>query len=327
MLLKSFHHYGVACGLVPAPLAKREFLRGRLLRWYLIYTGCLHGVLLLLVPFTFSHYMYEESYISRNFVLESFFNVTNVTRISAMISGGVMSWIQRKALLKLGKEILSHCSKCQQLENASGNTQLTKRIQGLLGQQLFVVNFTVLVSWLLLIRIETDQCFRNITLIVVQVLQYAYVVLLVLHWQSERVRLALKDLCQRVHHDELSSGCRSSLADLRNYFQLYAENRSLLRRVFQTFDVTIVFLVIKMLVTNVNMIYHTVLYANGSIKVSGYTKLLGHLVVITHFWSAVLIMNVVDDITRRSGPKMGYILREFSDLEVVKREFHLQVLY
>jgi len=38
------------------------------------------------------------------------------------------------------------------------------------------------------------------------------------------------------------------------------------------------------------------------------------------------VMNVVDDVTRRSDLKMGNRLREFSHLELVKRDFQLEVV-
>lgn len=299
-------------------------------------------MLLLLLPFAFPRYTYQENYIGGDLVLEWTLNLTSLTRVTATISGGVMTWAQRKTLLKLGKEILSHCRKCRQLGDKSGNTHLEKRIRGLLKQKLFVLNGTILVSAIFLFTIETDRSFRKITMIVVQILQFSYgvimtaslyVILLVLHWQGERVRLALSDLCLWLHHEDQNSlvlsenKARRTLNYLGNLFQLHSENKKLLRKVFQTFDIPIVFLLLKMFATNVNMVHRMVLFDKHSIKTSDYTKLLGQLIVITHFWNAVLLMNVVDDITRRSGSQMGYILREFSDLQLVNRDIHLQVLF
>ncbi|KAH8252788.1 hypothetical protein KR032_001888 [Drosophila birchii] len=337
MWLKLFYFYGAVFGLMPALLRKRKFLKGSWQRCYLIYTACLHGVLLILLPFTFPQYMYDESYMSGNLVLQWAFNLTNITRIFAMVSGGFMMWSKREKFLELGKKTFNHCRKCEKLGKDSS---LRKRIRGLLGQYFFVLNLSVLVAILILSRIDTDQSFSNATMIVVHILQFAYVVimtaslyaiLVILHWQHERVHLALKDLSVSLHHEErnslvLSGGkARRSLKKLRSFFHLYSENQRLIREVFGIFDLPIALLLLKMFVTNVNLVYHGVQFGNESIETSMYTRLVGQLVVITHYWSAVLLMNVVDDITRRSGPKMGDILREFSDLELVKREFHLQL--
>ncbi|KAH8355626.1 putative gustatory receptor 58a [Drosophila serrata] len=337
MLLKLFYFYGAGCGLMPALLRKRKFLRGSWQRGYLIYTACLHGVLLVLLPFTFPQYMYDESYMSGNLVLQWVFNLTNITRIFAMISGGFMMWSKREKLQEMAVRTFNHCQKCKKLGNDSS---LRKSIRGLLGQYFFVLNLSILVAFLLLSRIDTDQCFRNATMIVVHILQFTYVVIMTaalyvilvfLHWQNERVNMALKELSFSLHHEErnslvLSAGkARRSLNNLRNLFQLYSENQRLSREVFGIFDLPIALLLLKLFVTNVNLVYHGVQFGNDSIETSMYTKFVGQLVVITHYWSAVLLMNVVDDITRRSGPKMGDILREFNDLELVKREFHLQL--
>ncbi|KAH8238703.1 hypothetical protein KR038_004998 [Drosophila bunnanda] len=337
MLLKVFYFYGVGCGLMPALLRKRKFLRGSRQRGYLIYTACLHGVLLVMLPFTFPQYMYDESYMSRNLVLQWVFNLTTITRIFAMISGGFMMWSKRKKLLEMAERAFDHCQKCKKLGDDSG---LRKRFRGLLGQYFFVLNLSILAASLLLSRIETDHSFSNGTMIVVHMLQFAYLVimtaglyfiLVILHWQSERVHLALKDLSFSLHHEErnslvLSAGkARRSLNDLRNLFQLYSENQRQVHEVFRIFDQPIAMLLLKLFMTNVSLVYHGVQFGNASIETSMYTRLLGQLVVITHYWSAVLLMNVVDNVTRRSGPKMGDILREFSDLELVTREFQLQL--
>ncbi|KAH8308876.1 hypothetical protein KR059_002572 [Drosophila kikkawai] len=334
MLLKLFYLYGAGCGLMPALLRKRKFLRQR---GYLVYTTCLHGVLLVLLPFTFPQYMYDESYMSGNLVLQWAFNLTNITRIFVMISGGFLTWSKRKKLLEMAERTFQHCQKCKKLGDDSS---LRKRFRGLLVQYVFVLNLSVLVATLILCRIDTDQSFSNATMIVVHILQFSYVVimtaslfviLVILHWQNERVQLALRDLSRSLHHEErnslvLSGGkARKSLNNLRHLFQLYSENQRLIREAFSIFDLPIALILLKMFVTNVNLVYHGVQFGNASIETSSYTRFVGQLVVITHYWSAVLLMNVVDDLTRRSGPKMGDILREFSDLELVKREFHLQL--
>ncbi|EDX08152.1 GD11640 [Drosophila simulans] len=246
MLLKFMYIYGIVCGLMPAPLKKGQFLLGYKLRWYLIYTACLHGGLLTVLPFTFPHYMYDDSYMSSNPVLKWTFNLTNITRIMAMFSGVLLMWF-------------------------------------------------------------------------------------VLHWQSERLQIALKDLCSFLNYEERNSLTLSenkadrSLGKLAKLFQLCAENQRLVREVFRTFDLPIALLLLKMFVTNVNLVYHGVQFGNESIETSSYTRILGQWVVISHYWSAVLLMNVVDDVTRRSDLKMGDLLREFSHLELVKRDFHLQL--
>ncbi|KAH8290912.1 hypothetical protein KR054_007038 [Drosophila jambulina] len=337
MLLKLFYFYGAGCGLMPALLRKRKFLRGSWQRGYLIYTACLHGVLLILLPFTFPQYMYDESYMSKNLVLQWAFNLTNITRIFAMVSGGFMMWTKRNKLLAMAERAFNLCQNCKKLGDDS---RIRKRIRGLLGQYFFVLNLSVLVAILILSQIDTDHSFSNTTMIVVHILQFTYVVimtaalyviLLILHWQNERVHLALRDLSISLHREErnclvLSGGkARRSLKDLRNLFQLYSENQRLIREVFNIFDLPIALLLLKMFVTNVNLVYHGVQFGSDSIETSVYTKIVGQLVVVTHYWSAVLLMDVVDDITRRSGSKMGDIMREFSDLELVKREFHLQL--
>jgi len=51
-----------------------------------------------------------------------------------------------------------------------------------------------------------------------------------------------------------------------------------------------------------------------------------YIVIMMAGICAVLVMNVVDDVTRRSDLKMGNRLREFSHLELVKRDFQLEVV-
>uniref|UniRef100_A0A6P4EDX1 Gustatory receptor n=1 Tax=Drosophila rhopaloa TaxID=1041015 RepID=A0A6P4EDX1_DRORH len=341
MLLKSFYAYGLVCGLVPAPLKHGKFLQGRSQKCYLLYTACLHGVLLILLPCTFPEYMYSESYMSSNLVLQWAFNLTNITRILAMISGGLMMWFKRKKLLGLSENLLSHCLKCRKLEDHTTKyITLWKRIRGLLAQMFFVVHLTLIVSLLILMKIGTDQCFNNTAMIVVHITQFIYVVimmaglcviLVILHWQSERVHIALKDLCLLLNHEERNSlvlsenKARKSLKILRNLFQLYAENQRLIRRVFGTLDIPIALLLLKMFVTNVNLVYHGVQFGSASIETSNYTKILGQWVIISHYWNAILLMNVVDDVTRGSGLKMGILLRQFSQLELVKRGFQLEL--
>ncbi|KAH8358177.1 hypothetical protein KR084_006862 [Drosophila pseudotakahashii] len=341
MLLKSFYIYSVGCGLVPAPLKKGKFLAGHSLRWYLYYTACLHGVLLVLLPFTFPHYIYDESYMSSNLVLQWAFNLTNITRIMAMFSGGLMMWFKRKKLLKMGKKLIGHCRKCGKLEDHSKKyAKLRKRIRGVLGQLFFVTNLCLVVGTLILMEIDMNHGFSKVTMIATHISQYTYVVimmaaicviLVVLHWQSERVHLGLEDLCFSLNHEERNSLVLSEdkaekfLDNLRNLFRLFAENQRLIIRVFETFDILIALLLLKMFVTNVNLVYHGVQFGNESIETSYYTKILGQLLVFSHYWSAVLIMNIVDDATRRSDLKMGFRLRQFSHLELVKRDFQLEL--
>lgn len=326
---------------MPAPLRKGKFLRGSWQRCYLIYTACLHGVLLILVPFTFPQYVYDESYMRGNLRLQLTFILTSITRVFAMISGGFTMWSKRKKLLECAEGTFNHWQKCKELEDHSSDyTRLRKRIRWLLSQAFFSLNFGVLVGMFILMKIDTDQSFSM--MIVVHIVQFVYVgvmtaevyvILLILHLQSERVQLALRDLCFSLHHEErnslvLSGGkARKSLNDLRNLFQLYCDNQRLTREVFRICDLPIALLLLKMFVTNVNLVYHGVQFGNDSVEISTITKILGEFVVITHYWSAVLVMNIVDDITRRCGSKMGCILREFSDLDLVKRDFHLQVLF
>jgi len=342
MLLKSFYIYTVCCGLVPAPLRKRKFLTGRALRWYLLYTACLHGALLILLPFTFPQYMYDESYMSSNLVLQWVFNLTNITRIMAMFSGGLMMWFKRKRLLELGERLLSHCLKCRKLEDHSKKyTKLRKRIRGVLGQMFLVANFSLLGGALILTEINTDHGFGKVSMIMTHVIQYTYIVimmagicviLVILHWQSERVQIALENLSLFLNHEERNSlvlsenNAKETLNHLRNLFQLFAENQRLIILVFETFDIPIALLLLKMFVTNVNLVYHGVQFGNESIETSFFTRTLGQWVLISHYWSAVLVMNVVDDVTRRSDLKMGNRLREFSHLELVKRDFQLEVV-
>ncbi|EDV55535.1 putative gustatory receptor 58a [Drosophila erecta] len=341
MLFKCMYIYGIACGLLPAPLKKGQFLLGYQLRWYLIYTSCLHGVLLMVLPFTFPHYMYDDSYMSSNPVLQWAFNLTNITRIMAMFSGVLMMWLKRKRLLKLGEHLICHFLKCEKLDDHSRKfSTLRKRVRNVLFQMLLVANLSILMGTLLLLRIDSIQRFSKTAMIVAHIIQFIYVVfmmtgicvvLLILHWQSERLHIALKDLCSFLNYEERNSLVLSankvnrSLGDLANLFQLFAENQRLTRQVFRTFDLPIALLLLKMFVTNVNLVYHGVQFGNDSIETTSYTKILGQWVVISHYWSAVLLMNVVDDVTRRSDLKIGGLLREFSHLELVKRNFHLKL--
>ncbi|XP_017123643.2 putative gustatory receptor 58a [Drosophila elegans] len=341
MLLKSFYAFGLVCGLVPAPLGKVRFLRGCSQRWYLLYTACLHGVLLILLPFTFPQFLHKESNIGNNMVLQWTFTLTSITRVLAMLSGGLMMWLRRKKLLRLSENLLNHCLKCRMLDDRTTKyTTLWKKIRGLLTQTLIVVFLTISVAALILQKIDTYHSFINVSMIVVHVTQFIYVVimmagvyviLLVLHWQSELVYVALKDLCVLLNHEERNSlvlaetKAKKSLAILHNLRQLYAENRRLIREVFGTFDIPIAFMLLKMFVTNINLVYHGVQFGNASIETSRYTKILGQFVVISHYWYAILLMNVVDDVTRGSILKMGSLLREFSHLELVKRDFQVQL--
>ncbi|XP_016992564.2 putative gustatory receptor 58a [Drosophila takahashii] len=341
MLLKSFYIYTLGCGLVPAPLKKGKFLTGYSQKWYLLYTAFLHGVLLVLLPFTFPHYMYDESYMSSNLVLQWAFNLTNITRIMAMFSGGLMMWFKRKKLVQLGEHLRRHCLKCEKLEDNSRKfLKLRKRIRGVLGQMFFVTNLSLLVGTLILMEIDTDHGFSKIAMIATHISQYTYIVimmagicviLVILHWQSERVHLGLEDLCYFLNHEERNSlvlsedKAKKSLDNLRNLFQLFAENQRLIIKVFKIFDIPIALLLLKMFVTNVNLVYHGVQFGNESIETSYHTRILGQLVVFSHYWSAVLIMNIVDDVTRSSDLKMGNCLRQFSHLELVKRDFQLQL--
>ncbi|EDW91165.1 putative gustatory receptor 58a [Drosophila yakuba] len=341
MLWKFMYIYGIGCGLMPAPLKKGQFLLGYRQRWYLIYTACLHGVLLMVLPFTFPHYMYDDSYMSSNAVLQWAFNLTNVTRIMAMFSGVLLMWFKRKRLLKLGENLICHFFKCEKLDDRSRKYfTLRKRVRKVLFQMLLVANLSILMGTLILLRIDSIQTFSKTAMIVAHIIQFIYVVLmmtgicvilLILHWQSERLHIALKDLCSFLNYEERNALVLStdkanrSLRILANLFELFAENQRLTREVFRTFDLPIALLLLKMFVTNVNLVYHGVQFGNDSIETSYYTKILGQWVVISHYWSAVLLMNVVDDVTRRSDLQIGYLLREFSHLELVKRKFHLKL--
>lgn len=335
--------YGIGCGLMPAPLKKGQFLLGYKQRWYLIYTACLHGGLLTILPFTFPHYMYDDSYMSSNPVLKWTFNLTNITRIMAMFSGVLLMWFRRKRLLDLGENLILHCLKCEKLDNHSKKySKLRKRVRNVLFQMLLVANLSILLGALILFRIHSVQRISKTAMIVAHITQFIYVVfmmtgicviLLVLHWQSERLQIAFKDLCSFLNHEERNSLTLSenkanrSLGKLAKLFKLFAENQRLVREVFRTFDLPIALLLLKMFVTNVNLVYHGVQFGNDTIETSSYTRIVGQWVVISHYWSAVLLMNVVDDVTRRRDLKMGDLLREFSHLELVKRDFHLQVAF
>ncbi|KAH8316262.1 hypothetical protein KR067_003355 [Drosophila pandora] len=340
MLLKYFHIYGLACGLVPAPLDKfSKFSKAS--RTYLIYTACFQGLLLVLLPFTFPRYMYDASYMRRNLVLQWAFSLTNITRIMAMLSGFFLTWGKRTKLIALEKALLAHCLECRDLEDDStGFLKLRQRIRGLLRQQFFLLNVHVVVAALLLTRIDKDQEFSYHLMILVHILQFAYIVIMtaslyvilsLLLWQQERVNLALHDLCSALNHEERNSLVLSrtiatkSLKVMRHLFQLHSENRRLLREIFKELDVPIAMLLLKMFVTNVNLVYHGVQFGNHSIETTIFTRILGQLVVISHYWSAILLMNIVDDLTQTSGPKTGHILKQFSHLELVKRDFQLQL--
>ncbi|KAH8401872.1 hypothetical protein KR009_008342 [Drosophila setifemur] len=343
MLLKAFYAYALVGGLLAAPLGTgwRHFLQGCPRRAYLLYTASLHLVFLLLLPFTFPHAMYADSYMSRNFVLQWAFGLTSLTRIIALLTGVFQMWSKRKKLLELGEAFLRHSRKCKKLEDHSaGYTHLWRRIRGLLRQQFLVLNLSVLVGTILLMHIDTNQHFSAILMIVVHVLQFIYVlvmaasiyvILLLLHWQEERVNLALQGLSTSLHHEErnalIMSGTKASksLKILRNLFQLHAENQRLIRESFKISDLPIAMLLLKMFVTNVNLVYHAVQFANDSIETTFFTKFIGQLVVMSHYWSAVLLMNIVDDVARRNGIKKGQILRQFSDLELVQRDFQVEL--
>ncbi|KAH8401871.1 hypothetical protein KR009_008341, partial [Drosophila setifemur] len=343
MLLKAFYAYALVGGLLPAPLGTgwSHFFQGCPRRAYLLYTAFLHLVFLLLLPFTFPHAMYSDSYMSRNFVLQWAFGLTSLTRIIALLTGVFQMWSRRKKLLELGEALLRHSRKCKKLEDHSeGYTHLWQRIRGLLRQQFFVLNLSVLVGTILLMHIDTNQHFSAILMVVVHVLQFIYVlvmsasiyvILLLLHWQEERVNLALQGLSSSLHHEErnalIMSGTKASksLKILRHLFQLHAENQRLIRESFKISDLPIAMLLLKMFVTNVNLVYHGVQFANDSIETTFFTKFIGQLVVISHYWSAVLLMNIVDDVARRNAIKKGQILRQFSDLELVKREYQVEL--
>ncbi|EDW35897.1 GL16968 [Drosophila persimilis] len=351
LLLKTFHSYGLGSGLLPAPLrldldldrihfSKRSHQR----RFYLAYTACLHVLLIVLLPCTFPVFMYDESYMRDRLVLQWAFNLTNVTRIMAMIACGYLTWTKRKPLLQLGEGLARHCHRCRLLENGalhpSGYRELQKRIRGLLRQQVFVLNLSIVSGTLLLMRIDTDVRRSNIIMVVVHMLQFIYVsimmsglyvICLLLYWQMERVNLALKDLCSRLHHKERNalllsaSLARQTLHSLGHLLQLHCEGQRLMRSLFGIFDVTIAFLLLKMFVTNVNLLYHAVQFGNDSIDTTSVTKLWGESLIVTHYWTAVLLMNLVDDLTHQNGLETGEILRQFSDLELVKREFQLEL--
>lgn len=339
MLLKYFHIYGLACGLVPAPLGKKQFSMAS--RTYLIYTACFQGLLLVLLPFTFPRYMYDASYMRRNLVLQWAFSLTNITRIMAMLSGFFLTWAKRRKLIALEKALLAHCLDCRDLEDDStGFFKLRRRIRGLLRQQFFLLNFHVVVSALLLTRIDKDLEFSYNLMTLVHILQFAYIVIMtatlyvilsLLLWQQERVNLALQDLCSALNHEERNSLvlprtiATKSLQVVRHLFQLHSENRRLLREIFKELDVPIAMLLLKMFVTNVNLVYHGVQFGNHSIETTILTRILGQLVVIFHYWSGILLMNIVDDLTQTSGSKTGHILKQFSHLELVKRDFQLEV--
>ncbi|XP_022230736.2 putative gustatory receptor 58a [Drosophila obscura] len=351
LLLKTFHSYGLCSGLLPAPL-RLDRARDRIhfgnrshqRRCYLAYTACLNVLLIVLLPFTFPVFMYDESYMSDRLVLQWAFNLTNVTRIMAMLACGYLTWTKRKPLLQLGESLARHCHRCWLLESgalhSSGYIKLQRRIRSLLRQWFFVLNLSIVSAVLLLMRIDTDVQFSNLTMVVVHMMQFVYVAImmtglyvicLLLYWQMERVNLALKDLCSRLHHEERNalllsaSLARQTLHTVGHLFQLHCEGQRLMRSLFGIFDVTIAFLMLKMFVTNVNLMYHAVQFGNDSIATNSVTKLWGELVIVTHYWSAVLLMNMADDLTRRSGLERGEILRQFSDLELVKRDFQLEL--
>ncbi|KAH8327282.1 hypothetical protein KR074_009303 [Drosophila pseudoananassae] len=339
MLLKYFYICGLACGLVPAPLNNKQFSKAS--RTYLIYTACLHGLLLVLLPFTFPKYMYDASYMRRNLVLQWAFSLTNITRIMAMVSGFFLTWGKRKKLMALEKALLAHCLEGMELEeDSSGFSKLRRRIRGLLLHQFVLLNLTLVVSTLLLMRIDTDQEFNYLLMILVHILQFTYIVIMtaalhvilsLLFWQQERVNLTLQDLYSALNHKERNSLSLSptiateSVQVLRNLFQLHSENRRLLRQILKVLDIPIAMLLLKMFVTNINLVYHGVQFGNHSIETTILTKILGQLVVFSHYWSAILLMNIVNDVTQASGPKTGHILKQFSHLELVKRDFQLEL--
>ncbi|KAH8283459.1 hypothetical protein KR018_002987 [Drosophila ironensis] len=336
-LLKFFYIYGMAGGLVPAPLGRKVNCR----RIYLIYTACLHITLLLLLPLTFPQFMYDASYMSRNLVLQWAFNLTNITRIMAMLSGFVLIWLKRKKLLELENALITNCLACQDLEGDSTKyTELRRRILGLLWQQFCLLNLSILVATLLLMRIDTDDQLQNLSMILVHVLQFFYVVimtaavhvvLVLIYWQQERVNLSLQDLYYALNHEERNSLVLSrdigaqSLQLLRKHYHLHSSNQQLLRKFLKVLDLPIAMLLLKMFVTNVNLVYHGVQFGSASIETTYETRILGQLVVISHYWSAILLMNIVDAVTRSSNPKTGGILKQFSHLELVRREFHLEL--
>ncbi|XP_017044991.1 putative gustatory receptor 58a [Drosophila ficusphila] len=341
MVLKCFYIYGLICGLLPALLENGKFIIRSSQRWYILYTACLHVVLLILLPFTFPNYMYDKSYMSQNPFLQWAFNLTNITRIMSVFSGYCVMWLKRKRLLKLGKNIFHHCLKCKRLENNSRKyTPLWKRTQGLLVQMFFVSNLNILVSAFIMVKITTDRSFNNTTMIIAHVVQYIYIInmmagvyaiLLFLRWQSDRMQIALKDLCSLLNHEERNSLVlseeKSKIAfdKLHYLFRLHVGNQRLIREVFETLDIPIALLLLKMFVTNINLVYHGVQFGNTSITASNITKFTAICGIICHYWSAILLMNIVDDVTRRSGLKMGNLLREFSHLELVSRNFQLKM--
>ncbi|EDW74931.1 uncharacterized protein Dwil_GK15940 [Drosophila willistoni] len=334
--LKVFYNYGLVSGLLPARLAKQgqvwHFCNGI---GYIIYTILVNCSLLLLLPLTLPRFMYTNSYMSESSSLQWNFTLTGVTRVLAMFVCGGLVWIKRNKLRQLGEDLLRQCQLCQQLQEKSNHLvkykQLQDKIRGLLFQQFCVMMLNIFAPAFLLLRIESDQVLDYLLMVFVHMVQFIYImiamlgfyiVLLLIYWQMQRVNLGLKDLLDALHCDRY---IQTSLETLRHLYHLHGQNVNLLHRVLQITDVSMACLLLKMFVTNVNLVYHGVQFGNSSIDTNWLTKMLGESVILTHYWNAILLMNLVDSLTRQTGIETAHIMRQFSAYESNNRDFEVQL--
>ncbi|XP_068147886.1 putative gustatory receptor 58a [Drosophila tropicalis] len=334
--LKIFYNYGLVSGLLPARLAKQDQIwHFRSGIGYIIYTIFVNCLLLLLLPFTLPRFMYTNSYMSESSSLQWNFTLTSVTRILAMLVCGGLVWTKRKKLRQLGDDLLKQCQLCEQLQEESNHlveyNQLQDKVRGLLLQQFCLMNLNIFAPAGLLLRFESDQVLEYLLMVFVHMVQFIYImiamlglyiVFLLIYWQMQRVNLGLKDLLDALHFNR---DIETSLETLRHLYHLHGQNVNLLHRVLQMTDISMACLLLKMFVTNVNLVYHGVQFANSTIDANWLTKILGESVILTHYWHAILLMNLVDSLTRQTSIEMAQIMRQFSAYESNNRDFEVQL--